>query len=725
MDKKTELELKKAKLEQIRKERTQRAAGAVTGQSTTPVGPNNGQTDTTNVDPDKILIECGITTPVVTSNMSASSLTASSHSIGGSLSDSTNLQHHHVPGQSKALFKNKKQVKLSINTVNAIDIPPKENVTYSKETQTPATDVVLDKDAKPLDYYVLTFDNDDDETASLDASSSTGGVSTQTNHHHKSKSANNKQQNQHGSRNQDDKSLNDHLSSEELKSFDDKVKLFQSKELSDEERQRMLDSDDFLNFFMRNTRILEKALDQDDIFFEYGAKDKNTDMVETGQALKLNREFQDDRLRNRIVTWLDWSPHYPELLLASYEDSSLDPDGVALVWNSKFKTTAPEYTFNCSSWVTSCCFAKFHPNLIIAGTYSGQIVMWDNRSNKRTPIQRSSLSAASHTHPIHCIQVVGSQNAHNLISISNDGKLCSWTLDNMNTPQETLELQCKQTKHVAVTSMGFRSGDVNNFVLGSEEGQVYMATRHGNKSGINECFEGHYGPVTGLSCHQVQGQIDFSHIFLTSSFDWSVKLWNLKEPGKPLYSFEHNSDYVYDVQWSTINPALFATVDGTGRLDLWNLINDAEVPSASVLIDGAPALNKVRWNQSGNALAVGDDQGKISLFDVNEAYANPRADDWSRFVRVLQDLKQNSVEMDETVSGAGGPGGLGANVTPGSGSGLNTSNSMLANQLSPIVSSGLPSVKSEPAFDYKSAGLTSPQSYGNLIKQQQSPHTPK
>lgn len=75
--------------------------------------------------------------------------------------------------------------------------------------------------------------------------------------------------------------------------------------------------------------------------------------------------------------------------------------------------------------------------------------------------------------------MVGSQNAHNLISISNDGKLCSWTLDNMNTPQETLELQCKQTKQVAVTSMAFRPGDVNNFIIGSEEGPIYTATRHG------------------------------------------------------------------------------------------------------------------------------------------------------------------------------------------------------------------------------------------------------
>ena len=237
-----------------------------------------------------------------------------------------------------------------------------------------------------------------------------------------------------------------------------------------------------------------------------------------------------------------------------------------------------------------------------------------------------------------------------------------------------------------------------------------------SKPGINECFEGHFGPVTGLSCHQVQGPIDFSHVFLTSSFDWSVKLWNLKEPGKPLYSFEHNSDYVYDVQWSPINPALFATVDGTGRLDLWNLINDAEVPTATLLVDGAPALNKLRWNQSGQQIAVGDDQGKISLYDVNESYANPRADDWNRFVRVLQDLKQSSVEMDETINNTGS---ISTNTTPSS-SALNNSG---ITQGSPIVAPTLPSVKSEPAFDYKPAGsLTSPPSF-NVLKQ--SPQTPK
>ena len=42
------------------------------------------------------------------------------------------------------------------------------------------------------------------------------------------------------------------------------------------------------------------------------------------------------------------------------------------------------------------CF-RFHPNLILGGTYSGQIVLWDNRVQKRTPIQRTPLSTAAHT----------------------------------------------------------------------------------------------------------------------------------------------------------------------------------------------------------------------------------------------------------------------------------------------------------------------------------------
>ena len=41
-------------------------------------------------------------------------------------------------------------------------------------------------------------------------------------------------------------------------------------------------------------------------------------------------------------------------------------------------------------------------------------------------------------------------------------------------------------------------------------------------------FEGHHGPITGIDCHTATGPVDFSHLFVTSSFDWTVKLWSTK-----------------------------------------------------------------------------------------------------------------------------------------------------------------------------------------------------
>ena len=57
--------------------------------------------DTSSIDPEKILIECGITTPVLTNS---NSMTASATSIASNGED-VNLQHLAVPGQSKSMIK--------------------------------------------------------------------------------------------------------------------------------------------------------------------------------------------------------------------------------------------------------------------------------------------------------------------------------------------------------------------------------------------------------------------------------------------------------------------------------------------------------------------------------------------------------------------------------------------------------------------------------------------
>nr|XP_034316724.1 cytoplasmic dynein 1 intermediate chain 2 isoform X25 [Crassostrea gigas] len=622
-DRKAELERKKLKLEQMRKEREEknRQRKVKEGGEEKKVAPtSSGQSQDLRAQTDELLSSLGI--PPASGNDSQAVVQPVKETVG---------PNEGAPATSAVTTQqaSRRKAKLTVTKVGETNIPPRENVTYSKETQT----IVVD-----------TTEKEDEDTDSIDVHPAPT--------HHKMPHV----ENVHPTLTQEDIQKQEEKPSAPATKDSPVTTVKKVIELSEEEKKQIMMTEEFQTFFNKTTRVVERALDEEiDIFVDYAggeSEDMESDL-RAGERLKLQRNFFDERWsKHRTVTSLDWSKQHPELLVASYnanEDSPNDPDGVTLIWNSKFKKTTPEYVFHCQSPVMSSCFAEFHPNLVVGGTYSGQIVLWDNRVNKRTPIQRTPLSAAAHTHPVYCINVVGTQNAHNLISVSTDGKMCSWSLDMLSQPQDSMELQHKQSKAVAVTCFSFLSGDVNNFVVGSEDCTVYTACRHGGKTGISEAFEGHMGPITGIDCHNVPGQIDFSPYFLTSSFDWTLKLWSIKDQ-KFLHSFEDNSDYVYDVQWSPIHPALFASVDGDGRLDLWNLNNETEVPTASVVAEGGVALNHCRWHGSGSSIAVGDDVGRIHIYDVAENTANPKMDEWSRFVRTLQELKQQAVEREEESS---------------------------------------------------------------------------
>ncbi|XP_036947703.1 cytoplasmic dynein 1 intermediate chain 1 isoform X11 [Acanthopagrus latus] len=618
-DLKAELERKKQRLAQIREEKKrkeeERKKKESESQQKREMTPEDSDLDRKRRETEALLQSIGISpepplvpTPVSPSkSVSTPSETGSQDSADGGAASRT-LQWDTDPSVLQLQADSelgRRMLRLGASKITQVDFLPKEVVSYCKETQTPLT-------------AHLSEEEEEEDEEMMEAKP--GPESEQP----------------------------DDDENRETKEGSFPV----LRELTEEERQQILHSSEFQSFFDSSIRVMERALAEDgDIFFDYSGRDVEDKEGDSGSgsSLSLSRLFYDEHWsKHRVITCLDWSPQYPELLVASYnnnEDAPHEPDGVALVWNIKFKKATPEYVFHCQSPVVSVGFARFHPNLVVGGTYSGQIVLWDNRSHRRTPVQRTPLSAAAHTHPVYCVNVVGTQNANNLITVSTDGRMCSWSLDMLSQPQETMELVYNKSKPVAVTGMAFPTGDVNNYVVGSEEGTVYTASRHGSKAGICEMFEGHQGPVTGISCHSAVGTVDFSHLFITSSFDWTVKLWSTKH-NKPLYSFEDNADYVYDVMWSPVHPALFAAVDGMGRLDLWNLNNDTEVPTASVTIEGASALNRVRWSSGGKEVAVGDSEGRVWIYDTGEL-SMAHTDDWGRFARTLMEIRANRADGEE------------------------------------------------------------------------------
>ncbi|KAF7317958.1 WD-REPEATS-REGION domain-containing protein [Mycena kentingensis (nom. inval.)] len=417
---------------------------------------------------------------------------------------------------------------------------------------------------------------------------------------------------------------------EESKKLDQEIE-DEVRELTEEERIAFLADPKVLDFIDDSTKIFHRVLND-----RYNYMSDYTQGADTGG---------DDSEGRRVK-------RFPELTVASYNKNHAalnEPAGIVAVWNTH-SVERPEFVFHSPSDVLSVLFSPFHSNLIFGGTYSGQILLWDNRS-KHLPVLKTPLSAAGHTHPVYAMQMVGTQNAHNLITSSTDGTVCSWLVDMLAQPQ--VDLPCFFVRRLPTCchyGLGFPNNETTTFWVGTEEGNVYQANRYdraGAKAGLNQydTYKGHAGPVMGLHFHPLAGPVDFSDLFLTCSVDWTVKLWRAKSLSKPstaphaiapLYSFDEADDYVYDVKWHPQHPAMFGSVDGSGKFDLWNLNADTEVPAVSTSVGSGRAINKLQWNKDGRHAALGGSDGKLYVYDIGDM-GTPRGGEveWMELQKVV------------------------------------------------------------------------------------------
>ncbi|OON17712.1 hypothetical protein X801_06447 [Opisthorchis viverrini] len=270
----------------------------------------------------------------------------------------------------------RKRKHLQFSRIIESSVPPPQSIQYSKEVQTIAQ--LSERESKPyvcavlfemiylaqnIPASILTYEETSREEEDVDASAALAELQ-------KMPHVGLSQTSQKGRTR-----LENGVAQEEVK---------KPVNLSEEDKTRILSSDDFIQFFNRSAQIIERAIcePEDALFLDYTGGERE---AETSRELvTVCHEFFDERWsKRRVVTSLEWSTIYPELLLAAYhinEEAAHEPEGVCLIWNMKFpKKTSPEFIFHCQSPITSATLSKFHPNLVIGGTYSGQIVLWDSR----------------------------------------------------------------------------------------------------------------------------------------------------------------------------------------------------------------------------------------------------------------------------------------------------------------------------------------------------------
>lgn len=327
----------------------------------------------------------------------------------------------------------------------------------------------------------------------------------------------------------------------------------------------------------------------------------------------------------------------------------------------------PETTLTSQYEITKAIFNPFMPNIVVGATTSGYILQWDVRA-KTTPISKSCLQnqkGGGHNHPVYGLQIVGTQSSHNIVSISNDGKVCQWAHGKLNEPIVNFNLQIKiapsqnqmaskagakedDKEDLAVTSLDFPEGESDKFFVGCEDFCGYQCNFHQLQDGqhLSKQYYGHTAPVTRIHSHPRASQSEYSgrsdfyqDLLLTSSMDWTVKLWSPKtkhNPPPPLMTFENAQEYIYDVEWSPVHPSIFACCDGDGFLEIWDLNRDTEGPIATKQTTKRTALNCLKWNADGRKIAVGDSEGYVNLWSLDKEIGQPKNEDFVKFEELIE-----------------------------------------------------------------------------------------
>lgn len=372
------------------------------------------------------------------------------------------------------------------------------------------------------------------------------------------------------------------------------------------------------------------------------------------------------------------------MVLASYTKNPSaphEPDGLVQIWNLH-SHSRPEYVFNSTSDILTAKFSPFHPNLVVGGSYSGQVLLWDTRSSRAgggAPVQKTPLTGAGHTHPVYNISIIGTQNAHNILTASTDGVVCGWTVDMLSQPQEYLELSPAppfKTEDLAPTTMSFPQSDPTFFIVGTEEGKIHPCHRYdraGAKAGTDHrlVYCGHAAPIMSTAFHPARGPVDLGDLMLSSSMDWSAKLWRVRPPAttasavsgtasaqvvEPILDLTRE-DVVYDARWSPHRPGVFSLVDGAGNVEVWDLYADTEVPVVRAQPSRGPgsvlsrSLNKVAWEErDGRRLATGGLNGVVTVFEVGKGLGGPAeevpADEWMGMKKLVGKLEQEKLEQE-------------------------------------------------------------------------------
>ena len=101
--------------------------------------------------------------------------------------------------------------------------------------------------------------------------------------------------------------------------------------------------------------------------------------------------------------------------------------------------------------------------------------------------------------------------------------------------------------------------------------------------------------------------------------------------------------WIHNDNRSPANASVFAAGDGLGKLTVFNLNVDADVPMVDLKVTD-DAVSKIAWGRDGKWLVTGDSKGVIKLFENHQSLYEASDEDWTQFDTKIKRLIEKENE---------------------------------------------------------------------------------
>ena len=170
-----------------------------------------------------------------------------------------------------------------------------------------------------------------------------------------------------------------------------------------------------------------------------------------------------------------------------------------------------------------------------------------------------------------------------------------------------------------------KNGVGDNYFVATEDCSIHKCGTSYSTQYLANYF-GHQGPVYKVRCNPYWHPVECP-IFLTCSYDWTVRIWHEEEDKPKLTCQVQSGDHILqsqvnDICWSPLTSSVFGSVTNDGRIEIWDLKRDTLQPQL-IHFDGpadakdATPKTVIRFDAHSPVVFTGDIKGRVGVYRTN------------------------------------------------------------------------------------------------------------